>query len=242
MKIDYCLFPEGFLYDLENFVWLKEDINNHDNNNKKNNDNNTNSVSSPKKFTVGVTPILASMAGKFTKIKLKPVGTDVEKGKSIGSVESVRYFGIARSPISGKILQVNENVLANPKLANDFPYENGWLIKMETNAISPSDMSGLKIIEDCQDEIKSIMEKLHVRCFAAFPDHQMFEIGVECAATLTKLGELLSKIQLGDVVHLVSDDNSADLEMIRWTEDNGQQLLETRKEGNLFHFIVKKAK
>jgi glycine cleavage system H protein len=40
----------------------------------------------------------------------------------------------------------------------------------------------------------------------------------------------------------VSDDNSADLEMIRWTEDNGQQLLETRKEGNLFHFIVKKAK
>jgi glycine cleavage system H protein len=185
---------------------------------------------------------LASMAGKFTKIKLKPVGTDVEKGKSIGSVESVRYFGIARSPISGKILQVNENVLANPKLVNDFPYENGWLIKMETDTISPSDMSGLKIIEDCQDEIKSIMEKLHVRCFAAFPDHQMFEIGVECAATLTKLGELLSKIQLGDVVHLVSDDNSADLEMIRWTEDNGQQLLETRKEGNLFHFIVKKAK
>ena len=169
MKIDYCLFPEGFLYDLENFVWLKEDINNHDNNNNKNNNNNTNSVSSPKKFTVGVTPILASIAGKFTKIKLKPVGTDVEKGKSIGSVESVRYFGIARSPISGKILQVNENVLANPKLANDFPYENGWLIKMETNAISPSDMSGLKIVEDCQDEIKSIMEKLHVRCFARVP-------------------------------------------------------------------------
>ena len=193
MKIDYCLFPEGFLYDLENFVWLKEDINNHDNNKNNNNNNNTNSVSSPKKFTVGVTPILASMAGKFTKIKLKPVGTDVEKGKSIGSVESVRYFGIARSPISGKILQVNENVLANPKLANDFPYENGWLIKMETNAISSSDMSGLKIIEDCQDEIKSIMEKLHVRCFAAFPDHQMFEIGVECATTLTKLGELFPK-------------------------------------------------
>ena len=240
MKIDYCVFPEGYLYDLENFVWLKEEINNNNNNNKKN--NNTSSVSSPKKFTVGITPILASIAGKFTKIKLKPVGTDVEKGRSIGSVESVRYFGIARSPISGKILQVNENVLANPKLANDFPYENGWLIKMETNGISPSDMSGLKNVEDCQEEIKSIMEKLHVRCFAAFPDHQMFEIGIECAATLTKLGELLSKIQLGDVVHLVSDDNSADLEMIRWTEDNGQDLLEIRKEGNLFHFIVKKAK
>ncbi len=228
MKIDYCLFPEGFLYDLENFVWMKED--------------NTNSVSSPKKFTVGVTPILASMAGKFTKIKLKPVGTDVEKGKSIGSIESVRYFGIARSPIGGKILEVNENLLANPKLVNDFPYENGWLVKMETNVISQSEMSDLKMVEDCQEQIKSIMEKLHVRCFAAFPDHQMFEIGVECAATLTKLGELVSKIQLGDVVHLVSDDNSADFEMIRWSEETGQQLLETRKEGNLFHFIVKKVK
>jgi glycine cleavage system H protein len=228
VKIDYCLFPEGFLYDLENFVWMKED--------------NTNSVSSPKKFTVGVTPILASMAGKFTKIKLKPVGTDIEKGKSIGSIESVRYFGIARSPIGGKILEVNKNLPANPKLANDFPYENGWLVKMETNAISQSDMGDLKMVEDCQEQIKSIMEKLHVRCFAAFPDHQMFEIGVECAATLTKLGELVSKIQLGDVVHLVSDDNSADFEMIRWSEETGQQLLETRKEGNLFHFIVKKVK
>src|SRR6185369_11752092 len=133
-----------------------------------NNNYNTNSVSSPKKFTVGVTPILASIAGKFTKIKLKPIGTEVGKGKSIGSVESVRYFGIARAPISGKILQVNENLLANPKLANDFTYENGWLIKMETNSISPSEMSGLKIVEDCHEEIKSIMDKLHVRCFAAF--------------------------------------------------------------------------
>jgi len=237
VKIDHCLFPEGFLYDLENFVWAKVE---NDNDNNKN--DNASSDSSSKKFTIGVTPILASIAGKFTMIKLKPIGTEVGKGKSIGSVESVRYFGIARAPISGKILQVNENLLANPKLANDFPYENGWLIKMETNSISPSEMSGLKIVEDCHEEIKSIMDKLHVRCFAAFPDHQMFEIGIECAATLTKLGELLSKVQIGDVVHIVSDDNSADLEMIRWTEENGQELLEIRKEDNLFHFIVKKAK
>ncbi|MDP9197173.1 MAG: sulfurtransferase TusA family protein [Thermoproteota archaeon] len=228
MKIDYCLFPEGFLYDLENFVWIKDD--------------NPNSASLPKKFTVGITPILASLAGRFTKVKLKPVGTVVEKGKSIGSVESVRHFGIARSPIGGKIIEVNDNLHTNPKLANDFPYESGWFVKMETYLIVPSELSSLKTVEDCQDDIRKIMEKLHVRCFAAFPDYQMFEIGVECAATLTKLGELVSKIQSGDVVHLVSDDTSADLEMIRWSEETGQQLLEMRKEGNLFHFIVKKVK
>jgi tRNA 2-thiouridine synthesizing protein A len=70
----------------------------------------------------------------------------------------------------------------------------------------------------------------------------MFEIGVECAATLTKLGELLSKIKNGEVVHIVSDDLSADFEMIRWSEETGQELMETRREGNLFHFIVKKVK
>jgi TusA-related sulfurtransferase len=100
----------------------------------------------------------------------------------------------------------------------------------------------LKLIDECHDEIKKIMEKLHVRCFAAFPDYEMFEIGVECAATLTKLDELIDKINTGNVVHVVSDDTSADLEMIRWSEERGQGLLETRKEANLFHFIVKKIK
>jgi TusA-related sulfurtransferase len=47
---------------------------------------------------------------------------------------------------------------------------------------------------------------------------------------------------MGNVVHVVSDDTSADLEMIRWSEERGQDLLESRKEGNLFHFIVRKIK
>src|SRR2546427_129048 len=60
--------------------------------------------------------------------------------------------------------------------------------------------------------------------------------------TLAKLDELLEKITIGNTVHLVSDDITADLEMIRWSDQTGQSLLETRKEGNLFHFIVKKVK
>ena len=55
-------------------------------------------------------------------------------------------------------------------------------------------------------------------------------------------GDVELKIDTGDVVHVVSDDTSADLEMIRWSEEKGQGLLEFRKEGNLFHFIVKKLK
>jgi glycine cleavage system H protein len=220
MKIDNCLFPEDVLYDTENFVWVS-------NKDEK------------ETVTVGITTIMASVAGKLFSIKLKPVGTKVEKGKSCGVLESVKYFGVVRTPVTGTIVDVNKSLIDNPKLANDFPYTQGWFVK-----IRPSDMTNLKLletIETCQDKMSLAIQKLRVRCFVAFPDHEMFQIGVECSATLAKLDELIDKISTSEVIHLVSDDPTADIEMVRWSEDRGQCLLETRKEGNLFHFIVKKA-
>lgn len=229
MQICHCEFPEGILYDLDNFVWLKRSDDDH------------------YVVTLGVTPILISLAGKLTKIKLKDVGTIIEKSKSVGSIESLRYFGMVRCPVKGKIIEVNNKLTDNPKTVNDFPYNEGWFVKIKiqnSDSTIDSELNNdcLKFIDQCHDEIKKIMEKLHVRCFSAFPDYEMFEIGVECAATLTKLDELIGKINMGNVVHVVSDDTSADLEMIRWSEERGQDLLESRKEGNLFHFIVKKIK
>jgi glycine cleavage system H lipoate-binding protein len=194
-----------------------------------------------------VTPILISLAGKLTKIKLKEIGTIIEKSKSVGSIESLRYFGMVRCPVKGEIVEVNSTLTDNPKTVNDFPYNEGWFVKIKiqnSDSSIDSELKNdcLKFIDECHDEIKKIMEKLHVRCFSAFPDYEMFEIGVECAATLTKLDELIDKINMGNVVHVVSDDTSADLEMIRWSEERGQDLLESRKEANLFHFIVKKIK
>jgi glycine cleavage system H protein len=229
MRISHCEFPEGILYDLNNFVWIKRNDNDH------------------YVVTLGVTPILISLAGKLTKIKLKEIGTIIEKSKSVGSIESLRYFGMVRCPVKGEIVEVNNMLTDNPKTVNDFPYNEGWFVKIKiqnSDSSIDSELKNdcLKFIDECHDEIKKIMEKLHVRCFSAFPDYEMFEIGVECAATLTKLDELIGKINMGNVVHVVSDDTSADLEMIRWSEERGQDLLESRKEGNLFHFIVKKIK
>ena len=229
MRISHCDFPEGIMYDLDNLVWIKRNDDDH------------------YVVTLGVTPILISLAGKLTKIKLKEIGTIIEKSKSVGSIESLRYFGMVRCPIKGEIVEVNNTLTDNPKTVNDFPYNEGWFVKIKiqnSDSSIDSELKNdcLKFIDECHDEIKKIMEKLHVRCFSAFPDYEMFEIGVECAATLTKLDELIGKINMGNVVHVVSDDTSADLEMIRWSEERGQDLLESRKEANLFHFIVKKIK
>ena len=217
MKIDNCSFPEDLLYDTENFVWLS---------NKE------------KTVTIGITVIMASIAGKLSSIKLKSIGTKLEKGKSCGALESAKYFGVLRTPVSGIIVQVNKSLMDKPKLANDFPYTEGWLVKIEPSEMR--DLKGLETIENCQDKMSMAIQQLRVRCFAAFPDHEMFEIGVECSATLAKLDELVEKIPTGEVIHLISDDPTADLEMSRWSEERGQSLLEIKNEGNLLHFIVKK--
>jgi glycine cleavage system H lipoate-binding protein len=189
MRINHCNFPERVLYDLDNFVWVK----------KEDPDGSV--------YTVGATQILAALAGKLTKIKLKEVGAIVEKNKSVASIESPRYFGMVRSPVKGKIVKVNNALFSNPKSVNDFPYDDGWFVKIKTpysDATNDSDFNieNLKLINECHDEIKNLIDKLHIRCFSAFPDYEMFEIGVECAATLTKLDELIGKIDLGNVVHL----------------------------------------
>ena len=217
MKIDNCSFPEDLLYDTENFVWMG---------NKE------------KTVTIGITTIMTSIAGKLSRIKLKPVGTKLEKGMSCGSLESAKYFGVVRTPISGTIVQVNKSLMDTPNLANNSPYTEGWFVKIEPSDMG--DMRTLETIENCHDKMSLAIQKLRVRCFAAFPDHEMFEIGVECSATLAKLDELIEKIPAGEVIHLVSDDPTADLEMLRWSEEREQSLLEMRNEGNLFHFIVKK--
>jgi TusA-related sulfurtransferase len=70
----------------------------------------------------------------------------------------------------------------------------------------------------------------------------MWEIGVECAAVLVRLNELMERCASNEVVHVVSDDPTADIEMVRWADQTGQAILESRSEGKLTHFIIRKVK
>jgi TusA-related sulfurtransferase len=70
----------------------------------------------------------------------------------------------------------------------------------------------------------------------------MWEIGVDCAGVLVRLNDLMEQSSLNEVVHVVSDDPTADIEIVRWWDETGQQLLESRKEGKLMHFVVRKVR
>src|SRR5690242_7625763 len=111
IKIDNCIFPVNYLYDIQNFTWADFNYNNVE----KDLDDEY------KLVKVGIMPILSYIAGNIRKIKLKQIGETVTQGKSIGTIESMSYFGVIRSPISGKIIETNNDLLTNPKRVNDSP-------------------------------------------------------------------------------------------------------------------------
>jgi len=146
-------------------------------------------------------------------------------------------------------LDVNARLLENPKEVNDSPLGSGWIAKILLE--DPKDIYSLKTISDCKDDLSNLLKKFNVKCFKVFPDHHLYEIGIECSATLAKLDDYMSKdMEIGQVIHLVSDDPTSDLELIRWTEEKKQQLVEIIMEKNniapdnkknyLFHILIKK--
>jgi len=219
--IDNCNFPDNLLYDPDNFVWLDT--------------SNANSIK------IGIIPILSFISGKITTIKLKQINSSIEKGKRIGSIESLKYFGIIRSPINGKITEINTALQSKPKQVNDSPYDSGWLVKIMPSNLE-TDLKNLSSTTESQIRFKNLIDEFHVRCFKAYPDYEMYELGTECAATLSKLDDLIDRIKVGEIVYLASDDITADLELMRWAQERSHSILEIRKEGVIFHFLVQKEK
>ena len=221
MEIDHCVFPDDLLYDLENNTWLR--------------------VEESGEVTVGVTSVLPAIAGKLTLARLKSAEVAIQRGQSLGTLESLKFVGPVPSPVSGILLKTNGLIVDRPRIINDSPYQEGWIASLK-----PSHLALERILLSKSTESKTLLVKkiaeFHVRCFKAFPDHEMSEIGTECSAVLIRLNDLLTTIPVGEVVHLVSDDQTAYVEMVAWSERTGQNLLDWRKEGNLFHFIVKKVR
>lgn len=219
-KVESCDFPDDRLYEAEGLVWVREE--------------------GPGVVALGVTAVYAALAGPLTAVRANPIGAEYDRGRSIGTLEGPRYFGPIRTPIRGALLAVNEVVLERPRSLSEDPYGEGWFARLRPGGWS-EDRIALATPAGAAEELAAQIRALRVRCFAAFPDHELIEIGTECAAVLVKLNDLLDRIPPGDVIHLVSDDWTAPIEMERWSEERGQAVLENRREGNLYHFLVRKA-
>tara|TARA_B100000925_G_C22009212_1_gene475312 strand:- start:4552 stop:4938 length:387 start_codon:yes stop_codon:yes gene_type:complete len=80
--------------------------------------------------TVGITDFAQSSLGDIVFVELPEVGSTVTQGESFGVVESIKSVSDLYSPLSGEVIERNEELEAQPDLLNDSPYSN-WLIKIK---------------------------------------------------------------------------------------------------------------
>jgi len=113
MQVDEYNFPDDVYYHKEH-LWAKveDDL-----------------------VVVGLTDFTQKMAGTIKRIATLEEDDEVSQDKPFGTMSSGKWTGKLYSPISGEIAEVNEDVIDDPKLCNDDPYDEGWIIK-----VSPSDL------------------------------------------------------------------------------------------------------
>jgi len=82
------------------------------------------------------------MAGDIIIVRFKPVGSAVEQGKPLCTIESAKWVGPIESPITGEIVEVNLQVRKSPRTIKKEPYGQGWVAVLKPSKID-ADVSGL---------------------------------------------------------------------------------------------------
>jgi glycine cleavage system H protein len=88
---------------------------------------------------VGITEFAQSELGDIVYVEIDTVGETIEQEEVFGSVEAVKTVSDLFMPLSGEILEFNENLEANPELVNSDPYGEGWMIKVKLSDASQVD-------------------------------------------------------------------------------------------------------
>ncbi|MFZ0594071.1 MAG: glycine cleavage system protein GcvH [Bryobacteraceae bacterium] len=101
--------------------------------------------------TIGITDHAQHELGDIVYIDLPKIGTPVERGKSFGSVESVKAVSDIYSPVTGVVAEVNETLSTSPEKLNEDPHGAAWLIKV--TVASPGEVNELMSAEDYQKYI-----------------------------------------------------------------------------------------
>lgn len=103
-------------------------------------------------FTIGLTDYAVEQLGDIVFIELPEAGTEFAKGEVFATVESVKAASEIYMPVGGKIIEINEKVVENPEILNESPYENGWLVKIESET-AHADSGDLLEYDDYKEEL-----------------------------------------------------------------------------------------
>jgi len=105
------------------------------------------------KGTIGITFHAQKELGDIVYVDLPKVGTVVEQGKALGSVESVKAVSDIYAPVSGEIFEVNTALADAPEKLNEDPHGEAWLVKIRLSR--PDEVKDLLSAADYQSYVGS---------------------------------------------------------------------------------------
>lgn len=102
-------------------------------------------------ITVGITDHAQNALGDVVFVELPEVGTVVEADQEIAVVESVKAASDVYAPIGGEIVEINDELVDSPELANEDPYGKAWFFKIKP--ANPSDYDSLMSADEYEKSL-----------------------------------------------------------------------------------------
>jgi glycine cleavage system H protein len=141
-----CALPEEYLYDLELDVWIL--------------------LEDDGSARMGMTDVAQTLCGKLVSLTFqKHPGDRVRRGRTLAVIESAKWVGPFRSPLSGEVIEVNEAAFhADMLVANRDPYGAGWLVRLAPSAWD-AERAGLLDGLAAFPVVRERIEREEIRCF-----------------------------------------------------------------------------
>ena len=80
---------------------------------------------------IGITDYAQSQLGDIVFVEMPELSSKLTASESFGAIEAVKTVADLFAPVSGKVIEINENLDSSPDLVNSDPYNEGWIVKLK---------------------------------------------------------------------------------------------------------------
>jgi glycine cleavage system H protein len=110
-----------------------------------------------KRATVGITDFAQQQMGDIVYVDLPETETEVDADSELSEIESTKATSPVISPVSGTVVEVNEDLADSPEIINEDPYGNGWLVVLELS--DPTEVNDLLAKDEYEKFLREEEEK-----------------------------------------------------------------------------------
>ena len=139
-----CAFPDGLLYDLTGDTWVR--------------------LEADGEVVIGMTDVAQSRCGRLVHVGWKMPGRFVERSRPLSVIESAKWVGPMRAPLSGVVVASNQATFAKDiAIANRDPYGAGWFYRLRAqDSMQIEALAGATV---AFEHYKKVIDETKLRCF-----------------------------------------------------------------------------